>query len=165
MRCCFDNPSMGAHLLPLPIMAAAPPPPSPFLNPKFPVPKRRRYKNSPPTAAPRWDSNAETVRSRRFRFNDFLSDDNDDDDEDYEFNFGRKGEQRTWWSDDGEFEFWEESVDGFEVVYKVQINIIYLFFPWIYLVLLSTHWVKLSKSSLEIQLLERGCPSGYYVNY
>lgn len=117
---------MGAQLLPLPVTATAPPPPSPFLNLKFPVPKRRRFANSPPTAAPRWDSNAETVRTQRFRFNDFVSDDDDDDDEDYEFDFGRKEEQRTWWfddspgiDDDGEFEFWEESVDGFGVVFKV----------------------------------------------
>ena len=121
---------MGAQLLPLPVTATAPPPPSPFQNLKFPVPKRRRFANSPPTAAPRWDSNAETVRTQRFRFNDFVSDDDDDDDEDYEFDFGRKEEQRTWWfddspgiDDDGEFEFWEESVDGFGVVFKVQTQV------------------------------------------
>lgn len=114
---------MGAQLLSLPITAPSPPPSSLFLNLKFLFPKRRRITNFPPSASPRWDSNAETVRTQRFRFNDFLS----DDDEDYEFDFGRKKKQRTWWSDDspgsdddGDFESWEESADGLGVVFKVQ---------------------------------------------
>ena len=127
---------MGAQLLPLPfpllITVPAPPPSSLFLNLNFLVSKQRRFTSFPPSAAPRWDSNAETFRTQRFRFNDYLSDDDDDGDEDHEFDFGKKKEQRTWWSDgspgiddDGEFEFWEESVDGFGVFLKVHAHSIF----------------------------------------
>lgn len=128
---------MGAHLLPLPVAALS----SSFLNPKFAVRKRRRFNHSPPAAAPRWDSNAETVRTRRFRFNNFLSD--DDDGEDYESDFRREEGKRTWWSDDAEFELWEESPDGFDVIFKVRVKIFnYFFFVW--------DWIKLFSKNAQV---------------
>ncbi|KAI9078778.1 hypothetical protein K1719_039236 [Acacia pycnantha] len=64
------------------------------------------------TKYPRWDSNAETVRDRKFNFNFRGKGADDDDDEEYE------KKRRWWWSDEPqEFEeetswTWEDAIDS-----------------------------------------------------
>ncbi|KAI4338086.1 hypothetical protein L6164_016438 [Bauhinia variegata] len=72
-------------------------------------------RNSCSTKYRRWDSNAETVRSRKFNFNFKGKGENDDEEEEKVDEFGKK---RQWWSDESpgmEEEtsgIWEEAVDN-----------------------------------------------------
>lgn len=100
------------RLQPCPWRLLLPPPPSPphLSNPR-PFSLTRIYFS---IKYPRWDSNAETVRDRKFNFNfrgKGAEDDYDDEEE-----YGKK--RRWWWSDEPpEFEddtswTWEEAIDG-----------------------------------------------------
>ncbi|KAF7837393.1 putative transmembrane protein [Senna tora] len=85
-------------------------PPPHFFNPK-PSSSFRIYFS---TKYPRWDSNAETLRDRKFNFSFRGKGEDDDDDEDVE-EFGKK---RRWWSDEppgtkkGTSGTWEEAIDS-----------------------------------------------------
>lgn len=100
---------------PLPWLFRPPPPPPPSLS-LFSNPKP--FSPSPiffSTKYPRWDSNAESVRDRKFNFS-FRGKDNDDDgDEEEADDYGKK---RRWWSDEppdieeGASGTWEEAIDS-----------------------------------------------------
>ncbi|XP_028773455.1 uncharacterized protein LOC114730538 [Neltuma alba] len=92
------------------LLSPAPSPPH-FYNPKSLFLTRIYFS----TKYPRWDSNAEAVRDRKFNFNfrgKGADEDEDDDEEEYE------KKRRWWWSDEPpEFEeetswTWEDAIDS-----------------------------------------------------